>query len=507
MITLRPYQEDAVEAVLADFKAGIHQKTALVLPTGGGKTICTGIIFKRVLEGFKKLRGATIVFIAHREELIAQTMETFQNLGIACSRWTADKKDLSGQVIVAMIQSSRGLPNALEEADRTVVLEAVDEGHHHAADSYQQRSYSLGAPKTMLITATPIRADGVDLGIEKISYQISFVELVKQGYLSKPQYHLIRIRGGGRLRSGGEDYKREDLEKLDNRDRNLIIAQDYQDNQTKYGNALCFCVNVGHCYSLRSAYETLMPDLRTAVVTGDMPKPQRKAVVDLFRSGDIDVLFNVNVFTEGTDVPTINTIQIARPTKSPVLWMQMVGRGCRIHEESGKDSFIIADYADTENNYAWLADGFAQDLLGVPPDDALEIIRAEQDFVNAANDWLKEEGSSKRLKKQLEVIELAGILMLRNRQGKEKRIIVRKKHKVHIDNFWNYFLSNPPLVGTVMQGYVEGYMRRCDPSLFRWPGKHIMNSLGWCLYGFYIARKGEGKPWAIFKPVPDFDSL
>jgi ATP-dependent helicase IRC3 len=503
-ITLRPYQEEAVNSLISDLKSKDYKHLGLVLATGGGKTVVTAETIKRVLYGLRKVRGATVIFVVHREELVHQTVDTFRALGVSTSRWTSDKKDISGQCIVTMVHSSKALAQTLKDNQRTIILEIVDEGHHYAADSYQRLSYALDAPKTLLVTATPIRTDGMDLGIEKISYQKTFVELVQMGFLAQPDYRIIRITGGNKLRSGGADYKREDLEALDNQDRNIIIAKDFQENREEYGKTLCFCVNIQHAYSLRSAYTSLMPDLKTAVVTQEMTKEQRRSVIEQFEYKDIDVVFNVNIFTEGTDIPSINTIQIARPSKSQVLWSQIVGRGARIHEESNKTSFIIADYADTENNYAWLADGFAQDILGVPPDEELEAERGRQDFLDEANDWLEEIGSKKKLKSQKEVLDIDGIIMMQSKTGKESRMIVRKKHKPIIDSFVEYFKLKPPISGENLMSYVETFLFK-DRRGRKWPGKFKLTSLAWCFYIYILVRKGEGKPLAAYRKMPDFN--
>jgi len=505
MYKLRPYQEEATDSVIKDLRNPQYTNVALVLATGGGKTVVTGETIARVLKGLSSVRNLAIVFVVHREELVDQTIEKLQAFQIPVSRWTVDKKDLSGKVIVTMVQSAKGLPDALDRNSRKAVLEIVDEGHHYAANSYQNLSRALKC-KTLLVTATPIRADNMDLDIDKISYQKTFTELVQEGYLAVPKYYLIRIGGGTPLRSSGADYKKEDLKKLDNEHRNTVIAQDYCDNRETYGKTLCFCIDVAHAYSLRSAYTKLMPDLKTAVVTGQTKKTERKAIVESFHAGDIDVLFNVDVFTEGSDIPSIQTVQIARPTKSIVRWIQAVGRGARIDPETNKTEFIIADYADEGNNYAWLADGFATEHLGVAPDEQLEMLRAEQDFVSQANEWLQEMGSSKKIRTQKELISIEGILMMRTKSGKEKRLIVKKGKRKHLDRFLQYFKASPPPTGVSIPSLVDNYMAIHDKSLNFWPGKYVMYSLAWCLYTYFVVKKREGKPLAYYKSIPDFNT-
>ena len=499
----RPYQTEAIQNVMADLSSMQYKSLGLVMPTGAGKTFTLARILQQVLQRFEKLRGATIVVVVHRDELLEQTIEEFQDAGLPVSRWNAVKKDISGQVIVAMVASSKTLSDELNKHGRTVVLEVVDEGHHYAADSYQRLSYRLGAPRTLLVTATPIRADGLDLGIQKISFDISFLQLVKLGFLAPPEYHLIRIRGDQRLGTAGGDYRKEDLARLNNNERNTLIAEDYKKNRDKYGKTLTFCVDVDHCIALRGAYQAAMPELKTAIVTGETPRNERRRLVEQYNEGHIDVLFNVNVFTEGTNMPSIHTIQIARPTKSAGLWAQMVGRGARTYP--GKDKFIIADYAGTENNYAWLADGFAQDLLGAAPDEELAAIQATEEMIQNANDWLNSDdvGMKKKLKSMTEVLEIAGVLMMRTRRGDQRRLLVRKKHVKHLQTFIEYVFKNPPPRGANMMAYLEAYTRRYDPSLFRWPGEHQLNTIGWCLYNQIVVNKGEGKPLVIFRPIPD----
>jgi superfamily II DNA or RNA helicase len=497
---LWPFQVEAVNNTIADLKCGLYQRLGVVIPTGGGKTFTAAEILKQVCHGFRYATHFKIVFVAHRIELINQTVKEFQDAGLDVTEWSRDIKDPRGKVIVTMLQSSTGLPNALAANDDYCGLLVIDEGHHLAADSYQRLMASLRTPaspdRTLVLTATPMRTDGLTLGIQKISFEIPFLDLVRLGHLAKPKYMLVRLADEPDLRSDGDDFAKADLDSLNNLNRNEQIAQHFQKHRQEFGKTLAFCLSIEHAYEMERCYKRLMPDLRTYVIhSGTKPDERKQARID-FEEGRINVMFNVDVFTEGLNVPSIQTVQLIRPTKSMIRWCQCIGRGSRILP--GKTEFWIADYAGDGNNYAFIAARYAEEILGVPMPADMQAMRDEVEMIAAANDWLKEMGSSTRVKTSEEVLEVHGVLTLTQRNGKKKRIVVRRKHFTHLDAFLGAFLKDPPKPdpdGQVtwynrVNAYIHNYMLR-DPSLSRWPGEFWMKSIGWCMTNQYISGQGE----------------
>ena len=162
--------------------------------------------------------------------------------------------------------------------------------------------------------------DNLDLEFDRVSFEVSFLDLVEQGYLAKPRYVSYNTGLSHKLRSSGEDFSLDDLRQLNNEKRNNIIAKDYAAHKDEYGKTLTFCVDVEHCWELQKAFQRHCPGTATAVITGSTAQGDRAQILDHFKRGLTDVLFNVTVFTEGFDEPSIKTVQMARPTKSEVLW-------------------------------------------------------------------------------------------------------------------------------------------------------------------------------------------
>jgi superfamily II DNA or RNA helicase len=494
--SLWPFQVEAVNNTIADLKSGLYKRVGVVIPTGGGKTFTTAEILRQISHGFRYQTTFKVVFLAHRIELINQTMKEFREAGLDVSEWSKDCKETRGKVIVTMLQSSSGLSKALRDNNNFCGMMVVDEGHHIAAQSYQNLLGELNPARVVVLTATPSRTDNLSLGIEKISFEIPFLDLVRMGHLAKPKYMLVRLAGEPDLRSDGDEFLKADIDGLNNENRNDQIAKHFLKHRAEFGKTLAFCLSVEHAYEMQRVYQKAMPDLRTAVIHGKTKDDERQDLLLAFENGSIDVMLNVDVFTEGLNVRSIQTIQLIRPTKSVVRWCQCIGRGSRIMP--GKTEFTIADYAGDGNNYAFIAARWAEDILDVPMPDDMQSTTDEEEMVDKANDWLKELGSSVRLKTQEEILQVHGVLTLTQRQGKKKRLIVRRAHFKHLDKFLETFLKNPPKRDPTGQAswadtvnnYIIRYMHK-DPSMRFWPGEFHMKTIGWCMANQYLSGQGQ----------------
>lgn len=502
LATLRNYQETAVSNTLSDIRSGAVKSSALVLPTSGGKTITAASILDQFL--LESTDSEKIIWVAHREELIKQALDTLNGVGLHATEWTAKTKDLSGKIIVASIQSCRTLPETLRNASKYCGLLVIDEAHHRAAQSYKTLEENIKPGYVLGLTATPIRMDDLPLNFDKISFEISFLELVAAGYICKPVYISYITGLDYKLRSTEGDFSNEDLRTLDNDIRNSMIAKDFADHRNEYGKTMVFCVSVDHCYKLAKAIQTAAPGTITAVVHGNMDSSERHDIVQAFKNGVIDVILNVEIFTEGTDIPSIQTVILTRPTKSEARWAQMVGRGARIFP--GKTHFNIVDFVDSGNKYAIFAEDWSMRLLGADPNPQLQAQRQEQIPIDAFNSWLKDMGSTRKVKSKREVLEIDGILILRSKNG-TKRMIVQKKHKSHLDNLVNHVMKNPPNKNVDVQAYINNYANRYDKSLFKWPGKHWLTSIAWSVYFRFGLHKTDpkGLPTFEYVQVPEFE--
>ena len=378
---LRPHQIEAIEAVNDFFfERDLDQPRGIVcLPTGGGKTV-TAISF--IANAMKSGKINSCLWVVHREELCNQAVDTFSKFGIAASKWTAKEKSTS-DVTVCMLQSTRNITRSRKSFDLVV----VDEAHHFSAEEedYEntyvkllkkvEHKYLLG------LTATPTRLDNKALNFDKVVYSTTFYEMVKQGYLAKPNYHEIRTERYFQLSGGSRnDFTQKSLGCLDDDERNEKIAEEWVRNKEKFGKTIVFCVSVEHCHNLMVKFRKHDSNISTAVVTGKTDKFNRDTIVKAFDEGDIDVLFNCQVFTEGFDSPTIETVIVARPTMSESLFMQMIGRGSRITDTKKEYNLVVV--VDDVQRFASVVKQWKPLLVGKTKED-LEQERADKELKDA----------------------------------------------------------------------------------------------------------------------------
>ena len=154
---------------------------------------------------------------------------------------------------------------------------------------------------------------------------------------------------------------------LDDDERNEKIAEEWAKNKEKFGKTIVFCVSVEHCHNLMTKFRKHSSNISTAVVTGKTDKFNRDTIVKAFDEGDIDVLFNCQVFTEGFDSPTIQTVIVARPTMSESLFMQMIGRGSRITKTKKEYNLVVV--VDDVQRFASVVKQWKPLLIGKTKED------------------------------------------------------------------------------------------------------------------------------------------
>jgi len=369
LIALREYQDDAIQAVLDAVKR-IITRQLIILPTGCGKTI----VFSELA---KRLNKRTLV-IAHREELIEQAKEKFElvwpeaDLGIVM----ADQDDSDRQVVIASIQTAvrpRRL-TALKEQDFELLI--IDESHHAAADTYQKLIYELGFmeenPEKLLVgvTATAKRGDKVALGkvFQEIVYEASVGLMIRAGYLTdlKGLQISTEVDLSDIAVIGGDFNIGELANAVNTAGRNQVIVDSLLDYAPEK-RAVAFCVDVQHSLDLAAMFNAA--GIKAAAVYGDMEKEERREILRAFRAGEIQVLTNCNILTEGFDCPEIECLLMARPTKSQSLFIQMAGRGTRLYP--GKEFCLVIDFCDSRHDVCQLGT-----LLGKKMKDGQTITEA-----------------------------------------------------------------------------------------------------------------------------------
>ena len=375
-LTLRPYQIEALESIQHHLDKGIV-KQLVVLPTGAGKTV----IFSNIPQTIKD--SLPMLVLAHRGELLTQAKDKILwsnpqlDVQIEKAEDTADLCD----VVVASVPTlgradSQRILKYPKDYFKTII---IDEAHHAAAETYR-RILDYFTPKFLLgVTATPQRSDSVRLTdvFDEITYYKTIQDLIQEGYLCRLVGYRIKTDTDiSEVETSHGDYMASQLEDTINTPtRNAIVVKSYFEfAQNK--KAVVFASGVKHARDLAASFAQKQIPVR--VILGDTPDDERKQSLADFASGTIKVIVNVGVLTEGFDEPSIGAIILARPTRSSLLYTQIVGRGTRLFE--GKDNCIIIDIADTTKGKKPLG---LPTLLGMPPEFDLK----GQDLVDVAEKY------------------------------------------------------------------------------------------------------------------------
>lgn len=345
MLKLRDYQQEAVDAVLGEYRNGVTRQL-VVIPTGGGKTV--------VFAYIAKLLGYPTLVLAHRDELVRQAADKFgmvwpeASVGIV----KAQEDDHQGRdVVVASVQTLSREERLSRFSPERFGFLVVDEAHHAVAPTYlrvfDRLGFMGGDPGKLLlgVTATGFRGDGIGLGrvFEKIIFQRSVLALIRAGYLvdvkalavrSQVDISEVAIRGG--------DFDEKELGFILNTPaRNEMVVKAYLEHAAGR-RAIAFTADVQHARDLASAFRDC--GVEAEPVWGEMPYPERVEVLRKFAAGEVRVVTNCGVLTEGVDIPATDCIIMARPTRSRVLYMQMLGRGLRLYP--GKEDCLVIDVCD-----------------------------------------------------------------------------------------------------------------------------------------------------------------
>ena len=345
-VTLRPYQQEAIEAVLTARRNGLR-RMIVCLPTGAGKTV--------IFSELARLARRQVLVLAHREELLSQArskLETAMNgEHVVSIERGAERASADAKVLVCSIRSLHEERLARLLKGRDIGLIIYDECHHAAADDNMRVLRQLGAfdegwKGTLLgFTATTSRGDGKGLNkaFERIVYTRHLHEMIEDGYLAPLRgFRILTSADLTRLTPGSQDFREEELaEAVDIEERNALVARSIQE-LARDRRTIAFCVTVNHARNLCHSLNTL--GVSSGIVHGEMPLEKRAKALHDFRSGRIQVLTNVAVLTEGFDDPGTSCIAMARPTRSEGLYAQCVGRGTRLHP--GKKDCLILDFVD-----------------------------------------------------------------------------------------------------------------------------------------------------------------
>ncbi len=335
-MTLRPYQQEAHDAIFEQWEAGT-KRTLLVLPTGTGKTI----VFAKVTEDCVR-DGDRVLILAHRGELLEQAADKLEkSTGLKCSIEKAEEtcKGQWYRVTVGSVQTlmrESRLQKFKSDYFGTII---IDEAHHSVSDSYQRILQHFDGAKVLGVTATPDRSDMKNLGsyFESLAYEYTLPKAIKEGYLSPIKALTIPLQidiTGVSVQAG--DFKASEIGTA--LDPYLYQIADKMLQYCKNKKTVVFLPLVRTSQKFRDIL--IEKGIRAAEVNGE--SDDRAEILQDFDAGKYDVLCNSMLLTEGWDCPSVDCIIVLRPTKSRSLYCQMVGRGTRLHP--GKTHLLLLDF-------------------------------------------------------------------------------------------------------------------------------------------------------------------
>ena len=408
--TRMPYEhQKKAMAGLDKMNQSPSYSTLVVLPTGGGKTYTASTwLLKNAIDQKKK-----ILWIAHRQMLLDQAAESFQKFaytetiphvssfsfrivsGSTSHDRISDIKSTDNLLIVSKDSIGRNL-NRLDpwlKGEKEIYL-IVDEAHHSTAKTYRcvidYVKEKVPAVKLIGLTATPFRtaedeqgllakiySDGIkdgqvvhgDMGI---TYQIGLKELINRQILSKPifeSYYTEEMYGDSLGLDAWESIQHLDTLPDDIAEqiavstaRNKLIVDTYLAKQKEYGQTIVFAVNVVHAIQLSALFnkagiktDYVVSDIKDSVTGVTISRKENDRKLAAYRDGKLQILINVNILTEGVDLPQTKTVFLARPTVSSILMTQMIGRALRGVKAGGTASAYIVSFIDNWNEHiAWV---------------------------------------------------------------------------------------------------------------------------------------------------------
>ena len=347
-VTARPHQIKMLDELEVARSVFGYSRNLVVAATGTGKTVLAALDYKRLIESGKP--RPTLLFVAHRQEILRQALATFrQVLGDSSfgELLVDGEKPKEWRFVFASIQSLRSAKFEELSSEHFQHL-IVDEFHHAEAPSYSALFRKLNPVQVVGLTATPERTDGVDQIWQqvfggRIASELRLWDALGQDLLAPFHYFgLGEELDYSQLPWVAGRYEAKSLSNLitTNSFRNKKVLRELNNKVPDLSKmkALIFCVSVEHANQVAREFSDL--GVKTKSVTGTTEN--RGGVIQELRSGVIQAISTVDVFNEGVDIPEVDTIVLLRPTESPVVFLQQIGRGLR--RSPGKDQVLILDF-------------------------------------------------------------------------------------------------------------------------------------------------------------------
>ncbi|EMR08045.1 hypothetical protein PNEG_03487 [Pneumocystis murina B123] len=354
---LRPYQEACIQACLKSILEG-KRRLGISLATGSGKTLIFSSLIERV-EPIDPNATQTLI-IAHRRELVEQAFEQCRFLypekTIDIEMANMHASGLA-EITIASVCTLMSHERLKKFDPSRFKLILIDEVHHAAAASYiriLKHFSALNSDSKIIVigvSATIFRLDGLKLGvaIDHIVYHRDLVDLINEKWLSNVSFTMVNSHIDLSKIKDNQfgDFERKALSSTVNtRPTNDICVRTWMKKASFRKSTLVFCISTAHCIDMANTFRSYGIDAR--IVTWKTPKSERYKLIEDFQKQEYPVLINCGILTEGTDIPNIDCILLARPTKSHNLFIQMIGRGMRLFP--GKEDCHVIDMVGNISN-------------------------------------------------------------------------------------------------------------------------------------------------------------
>ena len=336
-IKLFDYQEDMKDRIEKALR--LYRSVMVQMPTGTGKTY----LLTAAIDSFVKANPDTKVWIvAHRRELVSQIEETIKRF---YSYSSSKNKSLLGSVKAMSIQWLSRHYDEIEEEPGMIV---IDEAHHALAKTYKEMWERFPKTKFLGLTATPCRLNGkgfMDL-FDVLVQSWNIPEFISKGRLAT--YDFVSIKSDGvtqrlidslQKRGVDGDYQNKEMDMLLNKRPSIERLYQSFEEYGKDRKGIVYAINISHAKKIMELYQE--HGIKAVAIDSKTPAAERQADIEAFKKGEIQVLVNVDIFSEGFDCPDVEFVQLARPTLSLAKYLQMVGRGLRVAK--GKKNCVIID--------------------------------------------------------------------------------------------------------------------------------------------------------------------
>lgn len=435
------------------------KSTLVVMATGTGKTVVMADIARRWRKG-------RVMMIAHREELITQGADKFSRLcgekvGIEMAdsvvrEWNADRP----RIVVASVQTLNAgnrSPRYEKFDPGEFSLLLTDEAHRATAASYR-RIYNHFAQnpncRHLGVTATPDRTDQRALGtvFDSVAFKYDILTAITEGWLVPIQQEFVQVDGLdlSKCHANKVDLKDNDVAEVMERDENLFAVCDSTRRLAAGRKTIVFAASVDHAHRMAQIFNGY-EESSAAAIDGKTDKDLRRNILKRFASGHLRYIVNMGCLTEGFDEPTIEFVAMARPTKSRLMYAQMLGRGTRVLEGvvedlidpiarqsaiagSGKPSCTVLDFVGNSGKHKLVCS--ADILGGEEPPDVVERMRRNAKARHKATDMMEELEVARK-----EVAE-------EKRQAEERRLTPEARFRsTSVDPFNHYDIVHEQSIG------------------------------------------------------------